>query len=102
MNLFQRFAAIYFLRMDRRIALDDTEDMLQKQTWYQNPKRYEDLFLVNEQWQQQEALTMAGRPVEEVVNDVDELDRYFDNLDNTRTMTGAELFGYDGGSGDWQ
>lgn len=64
--------------------------MLQRQTWYQEPQRYSDLFLAGAF--SPEPLTMAGRDVEEVVEDVDEMDRYFDSLEQKRGMTGAELF----------
>ena len=63
------------------------------------PDRYEQLFLHNDPFTP-EPLTMAGRPVEEVVTDIDELDRYFDELDEKRSLTGADLFGGDF-SGEW-
>lgn len=67
--------------------MQDTEDMLQRQTYYLAPGRYQDLFLAGSF--EPEPLTVAGRDVEEVVNDVDELDRYFAQLENRRTTTGA-------------
>lgn len=73
--------------MNRRIQLQDTEDMLQRQTWYLEPGRYRDLFLAGHF--DAEPLTIAGRDVEEVVDEIDELDRYFEQLENRRTMTGA-------------
>jgi hypothetical protein len=76
--------------MNRRIQLQDTEDMLQRQTWYLEPGRYQDLFLAGAF--DSEPLTIAGRDVEEVVDDVDELDAYFENLEKRRTMTGAQVF----------
>lgn len=75
--------------MNRRIQLQDTEDMLQRQTWYLEPGRYQELFLAGAF--APEPLTIAGRDVEEVVDDVDELDRYFDQLENRRTMSGSTL-----------
>lgn len=76
--------------MNRRIEVQDTEDMLQRQTWYLSPERYQDLFLAGEF--DPEPLTIAGRNVEEVaVDDIDELDRYFEQLENKRSMTGAML-----------
>jgi hypothetical protein len=76
--------------MNRRIQLQDTEDTLQRQTWYLKPHRYQELFLAGAF--APEPLTIAGRDVEEVVDDVDELDAYFENLENRRTMTGAQMF----------
>lgn len=64
--------------------------MLQRQTWYMEPERYEDLFLAGAF--DPEPLTVAGRDVEEVVDDVDELDAYFEQLDQKRSMTGAMMF----------
>jgi hypothetical protein len=75
--------------MDRRVQLQDTEDMLQRQTWYMQPERYEELFLAGHF--EPEPLTIAGRDVEEVVDDVDELDRYFEQLEDRRSMSGAML-----------
>jgi len=73
--------------MNRRVQLQDVEDMLQRQTWYLAPARYHDLFLAGHF--DPEPLTIAGRDVEEVVDEIDELDRYFDQLEERRTMTGA-------------
>lgn len=75
--------------MNRRVALQDTEDMLQRQTWYLDDQRYQDLFLAGAF--DPEPLTMAGRDVEEVVEDIDELDAYFDSLDRKQAMTGTQM-----------
>ena len=88
LNQFQRWALRYAIYMNRRVELRDVEEMLQRQTWYLAPGRYRDLFLAGEF--EPEPLTIAGRGVEEVVVDeIDELDRYFEQLENRRTMTGA-------------
>lgn len=76
--------------MNRRIQLQDTEDMLQRQTWYLEPGRYQELFLAGAF--SPEPLTIAGRDVEEVVDDIDELDAYFEQLENRRTMSGEQMF----------
>jgi hypothetical protein len=76
--------------MNRRIQVQDTEDMLQRQTWYLQPERYQDLFLAGHF--NPEPLTIAGRDVEEVVDDIDELDAYFEQLDQKRSMSGAVMF----------
>jgi len=74
--------------MNRRIQLQDSEDTLQRQTWYLQPGRYQDLFLAGHF--DTEPLTSAGSDVEEVaVDEIDELDRYFAQLEDRRTMTGA-------------
>lgn len=72
------------------MQLQDVEDTLQRQTWYLEPRRYTELFLAGAF--EPEPLTMAGRDVEEVVEDVDEMDAYFDSLEQKRGMTGADLF----------
>ena len=88
LNWFQYFAANYWVRMERRIALDDAEERLQRQTYYLEPNRYNDLFLAGE--------IIGVDPVElepeEPVDDISEIDRYFDNLDNKKSMSGAQLF----------
>lgn len=79
--------------MNRRIELQDSEDILQRQTWYLAPERYRDLFLAGAF--NPEPLTLAGRDVEEVVDDIDELDAYFDQLEQKRSMSGAMMFDRD-------
>lgn len=64
--------------------------MLQRQTWYLQPARYQELFLAGHFTP--EPLTIAGRDVEEVVDDIDELDKYFEQLENRRTMSGSAVF----------
>lgn len=76
--------------MNRRVQIQDAEDMLQRQTWYLEPGRYQELFLAGAF--APEPLTIGGRDVEEVVDDIDELDAYFDGLENRRSMSGAMLF----------
>lgn len=76
--------------MNRRVELQDVEDTLQRQTWYLEPHRYGELFLAGAF--EPEPLTMAGRDVEEVVDDIDEMDRYFASLEQKRGLTGADLF----------
>lgn len=76
--------------MNRRVQLQDVEDMLQKQTWYLDGQRYNELFLAGVF--EPEPLTVAGRDMEEVVDDVDEMDAYFASLEQKRGMTGADLF----------
>jgi len=98
-NAFQRWALRYAIDMNRRVQIQDTEDMLQRQTWYLQPERYQDLFLAGAF--SPEPLTIAGRDVEEVVDDVDELDHYFEQLENKRSMSGAEMFNAMAGEEGW-
>ena len=90
LNPFQRFAALYAIHMNRREVISDAEDILRKQTWYLNPDRWMSLFAEEEFGG--DTLTLAGRPVEEVVDDLDEIDRYFASLDEKRSLSGAQLF----------
>lgn len=76
--------------MNRRIQVQDAEDTLQRQTWYLEPDRYQELFLAGHF--DPEPLTAAGRDMEEVVDDIDELDAYFSQLERKRSMTGAQMF----------
>lgn len=85
--------------MNRRIARQDIEDMLQRQTWYLQPHRYQELFLAGEF--APDPLTFAGRDVEEVVDDVDELDRYFAQLESRRSISGAQVFGEEPDGQGW-
>ena len=77
--------------MNRREQVQDIEDTLTKQAWYLNPSRWADVHAA-EVSLPDDAMTMAGRPIEEVVGDVDELDAYFSGIEERRTLTGAELF----------
>ena len=90
LNAFQLFALRYHMNMSRRLARQQMEEQLQRQTWYLAPERYNDLFF--EGAFEPEPLTIGGRPVEEVVDDVDEVDAYFENLERKRKMTGAQMF----------
>ncbi|ACH62801.2 tail assembly chaperone [Mycobacterium phage DirtMonster] len=90
MNRYQRWALRYAIFMDRRLQLQDTEDMLQRQTWYLEPKRYHDLFLAGAF--EPEPIAVAGRDMEEVVDDLDEVDAYFARLEGSQSMSGAQLF----------
>lgn len=87
LNAFQKWALRYAVVMNRRVEIQDAEDRLQRQTWYLAPDRYQELFLAGAF--EPEPLTFAGRDVEEVVDDIDELDAYFEHLEDRRSMTGA-------------
>ena len=84
------FAAQYYLYMMRRRELQDAEDLLQRQTWYQHPGRYQELFFDARKFMP-EPLDDLGSDIEEVVDDIDEMDAYFDNLEATRTVSGGGM-----------
>lgn len=91
LSSFQQFALSYHLNLARRIARQDVEDMLQRQAFYLAPERYNDLFFAEDP--ALHPLTIAGRPVEEVVDDVDEVDAYFQRLEGRCSMPGDRLVG---------
>lgn len=88
LSMIQYFAANYWLRMECRINQDEAEENLQRQTYYLQPSRYNDLFLAGEIIGSEPANPDPDMPVD----DISEIDRYFDNLDKTKTMSGAQLF----------
>ena len=77
--------------MMRRIDIEDIEDTLQRQTYYLVPDRYRDLFLAGEFSSTPQPLSSEETLEEEVVGDIDELDKFFDAMESGRSMTGAEL-----------
>lgn len=85
----------------RERFVKDVDDVLERTTYYLHQQRHQELF--PEKYVlpgQQEPLTMAGRPVEEVVEDLDVHDAYFANLEKQRFMTGGEILAL--GQGEWQ
>lgn len=101
LNPFQKWALRYSVHMDRRVELRDREDALQRLTWYLEPSRYRDLFLAGV-FDDPESPADDEADGGEGVNDVDELDRYFDRLEARRTMTGEMLDAALGaGDGGW-
>jgi hypothetical protein len=93
--------------MNRRVFSHDAEDIIQRATWYLAPLRWDELFMAGkldtgEEKPQQ--LTIDGVPIEEVEGtyDVDVVDDYFNKLDMTREMNGADLFAaLDRTNGEW-
>jgi hypothetical protein len=92
----QRFALRYYLYMSRRLELQDREDNLQQQLWYNDPERYQWLFihgLIGDRDDQQGVDGEESQEEEMGVYDLDVMDSYFEQLDEKRTMTGAHVFG---------
>lgn len=90
MNAFQLFAARYQMKRNRDQLITDIQDTLKAQLLYTDPDRYNQIFEA-ELIAAHQPLTMAGRPVEEVVQDLDEYDRYFAELESKRHLTGGEV-----------
>lgn len=73
---------------------------MKRHLWYTDGERYNDLFvhgLINDEETEPDA--QAGDEDQDV-DDLEEYDRYFDQLDETRMMTGAEMFALNNG-GNW-
>lgn len=100
MNAFQLFAARYQIRRLRVQFVDDADNILRKHLSYVNPERYNEVFAA-EIAAEQQPLTMAGRPVEEVVEDLDEYDEYFAGLEEKRFLTGGEILAMSDSEGGW-
>lgn len=94
LNKFQRFAADYWLRLDRRTQVRDINDTLEKQVWYLDPERFDELFTIPQFGYDGESLVYGEGPVEEVQDDLDEIDRYFEQLEDKKSLSGAQLFQY--------
>lgn len=97
------FAARYQMYAMRRVKLQDEENLLKRETWYHYPARAEALFGdKKKEGLNPEPLTVGGRGIEEVVNDLDVMDAYFANLDNDRHVSGGTVHGIFGANvGEW-
>ena len=95
------FAARYQIRRERERFVTDVDNILEKTTYYLHPDRYKHLFAEKLAAVAHQPLTMAGRPVEEVVEDLDEYDRYFARMEEKRVMTGGEVLSMSDDEG-WQ
>lgn len=85
--------------MERRNAFRETERTMRRQLWYTDGERYNDLFVHGLFNDETEPDQQAGEQDQDV-EDLEEYDRYFDQLDEMRTMTGAEMAALNNG-GDW-
>lgn len=97
LNTFQLFAAQYQMRRLRDRFVEDVDNILEKTTYFLHQQRHQELF--PEKYHlpgQVEPLTMAGRPVEEVVEDLDVYDAYFADLEKKRFVTGGEVLAASG------
>jgi hypothetical protein len=98
------FAARYHMYAMRRRKLQDEEDLLQRQTWYHFPVRAHELF--DKKGYEPEPVTVGGRDIEEVVDELDMMDAYFANLDEKREVSGGGdrvtgMFGRGPKVGEW-
>lgn len=83
LNNFQRWALMYWLWMDQRLRGEDTERMLERQTFHLFPERWLALY------QQKLIAQVTPEPEEEPVTDIDMLDRFYEQMGGLREMSGA-------------
>lgn len=82
----------------RNQFVDDVDSVLEKTVYFLNQPRHQELFPDSYE-SAHEPLTLAGRPVEEVVQDIDEYDRYFAQLEEKRFVTGGEALAFSDNDG---
>lgn len=87
------------MHLVRRNEFRETERTLRRTLWYTDGERYNDLFVHGVFDDEREPEQTAGDEYQDV-DDLEEYDRYFDQLDGTRTMTGAEMLSLNSG-GSW-
>jgi hypothetical protein len=88
--------------MDRRIAVRDVEDTLQRQTWFLNPDRYDSLFFAGLIGPPvEERIPIEGEEIDQPVTDIDDIDAYFESLEKTRSVTGAQVIQTLGDNDGW-
>ena len=86
--------------MERRDHVDEIEKTLRKQSFYLNPQHYLAMHpeLVEEALLPPGMLPVGARESDDVpVDDLDEIDRYFEKIDEHRSMSGMDVFGRDEG-----
>ena len=93
LNRFQQFAGSYHMTMQRRTLVKDINDTLEKFVWYTDDERFRELFFTPA-YDADGQVVYDGELAEEVVDDIDEIDRYFEQLDEKKAMSGAQLFSY--------
>lgn len=71
----------------------DINDTLEQFVWYTDPDRFDELFFTPT-FNAEGQVVYGSEMAEEVETDIDEIDRYFDSLDEKKAMSGADLFRY--------
>ena len=79
--------------MSRRTLIKDINDTLEKFVWYTDDERFRELFFTPA-YDAEGQVVYDGELAEEIETDLDEIDRYFEHLDEKKAMTGASLFSY--------
>lgn len=73
--------------MDRRTRLEDTRQELESQTYNLFPERWHNLYFPREL----QEVNIDGEEMEEVTS-IEDLDRFFDEMDAKQSMTGTDVF----------
>lgn len=100
LSYFQHWALLYHMYLERRIKLEDTDSILERQTLNLNPDMWVRLYRNNVIGQLGVADETAEPEIELTENDLDALDAFMDKqeeafrkaLSGTHTMTGASNF----------
>jgi hypothetical protein len=79
--------------MTRRTLIKDIDDTLEKFVWYTDEERFRELFYTPV-YDAEGQVVYDPERAEAVETDIDEIDRYFEQLDEKKSMSGAALFSY--------
>jgi hypothetical protein len=99
LNRFQHFALMYWLYLTRRDAIEKMRDELEVQCFNLSFERWEQLY----RGTPDSVFTKPAAEDDEIpVTDIDELNRWYDQVAASRTMTGAHQPPQPQGWGEWQ
>lgn len=100
LNPFQRFALVYWLYMDRRQVLDDRRSELEQMTFNLDESRWSQIYLPSLPPDLGQGIPVGfgdGSGMDDApVDDVGDLDSYFENLERPRTVSAADVIADDG------
>lgn len=84
LSRFQDWALEYRIYMDRRAEREDEDRWLERQCLNLSPDRWRELY------ETEEPMTPFGLEEEIPVDDLDEIDAWYRDMDSARTMSGAD------------
>jgi hypothetical protein len=93
LNHFQHWALRYWIYLDRRQANDDRNTLLELQCFNESFERWHELY------GQFAPSDQEDEDVEIPVEDIDELNRWYESMEQQRTMSGASAAPPDWGHG---
>lgn len=98
LNPFQKFGLTYWLYMNRRQVLDDTRAELEQLTFNLNETRWSQIYMPSMMELPPDAgggipvaFADSSGPDEVAVDDIGDLDAYFESLDRPRRVSAADL-----------